>query len=142
MKSLTLSEIDRLLNPYDSSPTECDGMTQLCHTLLYEAKVPHIVKCGVCSYGINLLSLHFWIDLTERLQGYRVDYRLRMWFGKSADVPHGIFLAEKFAHIQYEGIHLELEPLPNVVFYALQVGIPKTESLPWDTIKKAVATKQ
>lgn len=76
MKSLTVSEIDLLLSAYDSSPTECDGMTRLCHTLLYQVKVPHQVKCGVARSGDKLLPLHFWTNLTEHLQGYRVDYRL------------------------------------------------------------------
>lgn len=137
MESLTLFEIDHLLSPCDSSPTECDGMTQLCHTLLYHADIPHIVKCGVCRYGSNLLPLHFWIDLTEQLQSYRVDYRLQMWFGKSNKIPHGIFLPEKFHLVEYEGIRLDLEPLPPVIFHALQIGISEIDSLPPKAMKKA-----
>lgn len=140
MKSLTLSEIDLLLSPYDSLPTECDGMTRLCHTLLYQVKVPHQVKCGVARSGDKLLPLHFWIDLTKHLQGYRIDYRLQMWFGRSAEVPHGIFLSKKFSLVEYEGFCLELEPLPETILQALQFGM-EIELLPKEAMKKAVTSE-
>lgn len=136
----TIAALEQLLSPYDSSLTECDGMTQICHTLLCREGIPHQTYVGVCRYNGNLLPLHFWIDLTEQLQGWRVDYRLRMWFGELAQIPHGIFLPEDFSEVEYKGICVDPEPLPEVVFYALAMGLSDMESLPWDAMKKAVTT--
>lgn len=138
----TITSVQRLLDPYDSSLTECDGMTQICHTLLYRAGIPHQTKIGVCRYNGNLLPLHFWIDLSEQLQGWRIDYRLQMWFGKLGHIPHGIFLPKDFSDVEYEGISIDPEPLPVAVFYALSMGLSDIESLPWDAMKKAVSHRK
>lgn len=74
------------------------------------------------------------------MQGYRVDYRLQMWFGRSAEVPHGIFLSKKVSLVEYEGLCLELEPLPETILQALQFGI-EIELLSWEVMKKAVTSE-
>lgn len=65
--------IRALLDVYDSSPTGCDGMTQICHTVLTRENIPHVCMVGVCRYRDQFLMVHLWIDLKGDLEGCRVD---------------------------------------------------------------------
>lgn len=128
--------IAHLLDPYDSSPTECDGMTQICHTVLHKEGIPHQVMFGVCRHGIKLLPIHFWINLES---GMRVDYRLRMWFGTKTKIPHGIFDPAQFPAIEYEGVSVDLPPLSSAIFQALLIGISDVEPVDFKSLKGALA---
>lgn len=126
-------EIEELLNRYDSSPTECDGMTMLCHTVLHNVGVSHQVIAGICEYQDRIMPIHYWIELLDDHLGWVVDYRLQMWFGKSDNVPHEIFQPENYAQIEYIGIPDDSPPLSQAVFHILQQRMPlhdflKTES--------------
>lgn len=60
--------VQRLLDPLDEAPVECDGFVRLAHPVLATAGIAH-----------------WWIELDE---GWVVDYRARLCFGASA--PHGL----------------------------------------------------
>lgn len=94
--------IRALLDVYDRSLTECDGMTRVCHTVLTRENIPHVCMVGVLRYGAKRLPIHLWIDLLGNLEGYRVDYRGRLWLGHSPDVPHGVFRPEEFYKVSYQ----------------------------------------
>lgn len=36
-----IQEIEELLDPYNYSQTECDGMTRICHTILTQHHIEH-----------------------------------------------------------------------------------------------------
>lgn len=117
---MTIDDLRQLLNPLDASPTECDGMTRLCHTILYQNAIPHRVYSGSCQVDTQLIPLHFWIDLTEHFQEWRVDYRLRMWIrDREQDVPHGVFDPAAFSQVHYHGEAIEMPPLPESLFQVL-----------------------
>lgn len=121
---MTIGELRQLLNTLDTSPTECDGMTQLCHTVLCQHDIPHQVYCGSCRVDAQLIPLHFWIDLTEDLRGWRVDYRLRMWIkDRGQDVPHGVFHSAAFSQVHYQGEMIEMPPLPESLFQVLLLDL-------------------
>jgi hypothetical protein len=105
-----IHQVHSLLDPLDTSPTECDGMTRLCHTVLAQHQIPHTVYFGVCRYQSQGIQPHYWIDLCGPWQGWRVDYRLRLWFsGEAEDLPHGVFQPEQFPQVQYLGNPIEWE---------------------------------
>lgn len=109
-----IETVRSLLDSYDSSPTECDGMTRICSTVLHHKNIPHQVMSGQCLYNFKLLlPIHYWIDLQEELDSWRVDYRLRMWLGNRSDVPHGIFQPQLFDSVKYNGTKIKCLPLPN-----------------------------
>lgn len=117
---MTIDELRQLLNPLDTSPTECDGMTRLCHTVLCQHDIPHQIYCGTCRVEAQLIPLHFWIDLAKHLQGWRVDYRLRMWVRNSErDIPRGVFHSAAFSQVCYQGKAIEMPPLPDSLFRIL-----------------------
>lgn len=120
---MTIDELRQLLNPLDASPTECDGMTRLCHTQLFRHNIPHQVYRGSCRVDTQLIPLHFWIDLMEGLEGWCVDYRLGMWIrDKKLDVPHGVFNLASFSQIHYQGEAIEMPPLPESLFQVLMLA--------------------
>jgi len=108
-------EIQQLLNPYDSSQTECDGMTQICHTVLVQHNIEHQPMAGTLIGKGQKIYPHFWIDLPS---GDRIDYRATMWLG-SEGIPHGVFNPQDFPDVIYEGDKIELKPLPDAVFQIL-----------------------
>lgn len=116
---MSIERLQNLLAVYDNSPTECDGLTRIYHTLLCKQKIPHQVMVGKCSYNSQSMPIHFWIDLLPPHAGWRVDYRLQMWFGHSKDVPHGIFQPQDFPAIIYEGKPVELDVLSKQIFQFL-----------------------
>lgn len=119
---MTIDELRQILNPLDASPTECDGMTRLCHTQLFQHSIPHQVYRGSCRVDSQLIPFHFWIDLTEHLRGWRVDYRLRMWLkDKKLDVPHGVFNLAAFSQVHYQGEAIEMSPLSEPLFQILSL---------------------
>jgi hypothetical protein len=110
-------KLQQLLDPYDSSPTECDGMTRLCHTILCQHNIEHQPMVGTITQQGRTMGPHFWIDLPS---GERIDYRLRMWLG-SQGIPHGVFNPQDFPAITYTGKPVQVEPLPPVVFKLLSL---------------------
>lgn len=109
------TKIQQLLDPYDSSPTECDGMAHLCHTVLYQHDIEHQPMSGTITQQGQTMGPHFWIDLPN---GARIDYRLKMWLG-SQGVPHGVFNPQDFPELTYEGQPIELELLSPVALKLL-----------------------
>lgn len=120
---MSVEKVRELLKPYDVSPTECDGMTRICHTVLYNNDIPHNVQFGTCQYQTQLIPVHFWIELSNELGGWYVDYRLRMWLkGKNKHIPHGVFQLANFPEIKYQGVTIAIEPMPEIIFQALLSG--------------------
>ena len=101
-------KIKHLLAPYDSSPTECDGMTRICHTVLTQHGIEHQSMMGVLTKDKQKVEPHFWIDLSS---GERIDYRAKMWLRNSDCVPHGVFQPTYFPDVIYRGVPVELELL-------------------------------
>ena len=112
--------IRELLDPYDSTPTECDGLTQLCSTVLKKQGISHQPMAGILSYKKSTVPIHLWINLPD---GFRIDYRARMWLGQSETIPHGIFKPSDYPVVIYEGEPIELEPLSQVVFDVLCLDV-------------------
>lgn len=128
-----IQRVRSLLDPLDTSPTECDGMTRLCHTVLSQHQIPHTVYLGACRYQSQGIQPHYWIDLDDPLQGWRVDYRLRLWLkGEAEALPHGVFQSEQFPQVQYLGGRVELEPLSDSLFQLLLI-----DSTAWVLAAKA-----
>ncbi|WP_414755928.1 hypothetical protein [Anabaena sp. CCY 9910] len=107
--------IKQLLDPYDSSQTECDGMTRICHTVLTNHGIDHQSMFGVLTLQNQEIKPHFWIDLSS---GERIDYRAKMWL-KGDNIPHGIFQPQHFPEVIYTGEPIELDVLPPTLFEIL-----------------------
>ena len=105
-------EIKNLLDPYDSSQTECDGMTRICHTILSQHHIEHQPVIGTLQFDEQKIEPHFWIDLPSE---DRIDYRARMWLGNNDRVPHGVFQPDDFPDVIYKGKPVELELLSPIV---------------------------
>lgn len=114
-KNLNL-QIENLLAPYDSSPTECDGMTRICHTILAKNDLQHQTMIGVLLFRQREIKPHFWIDLPS---GERIDYRARLWTENIVQVPHGVFYPDDFPEVIYQGKFINLEVLSPEIFLVL-----------------------
>jgi len=106
---------------------ECDGLTRVLHTVLTDANVGHMVCLGKVSYQQPEFALtlvvepHLWIEL-EGSDGdcVIVDYRLRMWLGEAATVPHGVFDPVEYSGmIEYAGKPIYLSLLDKSVFQVM-----------------------
>ncbi|WP_392476869.1 hypothetical protein [Nostoc sp. C110] len=107
--------IQQLLDPYDSSQTECDGMTRICHTILTNHSIEHQPMFGVLTQHHQHIEPHFWIDLPS---GERIDYRAKMWL-KGDGIPHRIFHPQDFPDVIYTGEPIELDVLSPTLFEIL-----------------------
>lgn len=110
-----------LLDPYDPCQLECDGLTSALHTVLLIHRIPHQVYCGSVHDPVQTAQVnpHYWIQTATE----RVDYRLRMWLGNLAHVPHGILSLDLPTEVQYVGHQIDLPPLSPTVFTTL-TGLP------------------
>jgi hypothetical protein len=118
---MNLNQIKQLLDPFDSTATECDGMTNLCHTILLQNNIDHQPMKGLLIYQEAVVS-HVWIDLScdhSVALCNRIDYRARMWLGNSEEIPHGIFNPSLFPDVNYQGNPFYLKPLHPVIFDVL-----------------------
>lgn len=80
-----------LLDLYDSSQTECDGMVRLCATALVHQAIPFTALQGRVLVqheddSYQALPLHFWLTLSDDDQrDWIVDYRLQCYIRQ---LPH------------------------------------------------------
>ncbi|MTJ14688.1 hypothetical protein FJR11_19325 [Anabaena sp. UHCC 0187] len=116
-------KIKQLLDPYDSSQTECDGMTRICHTVLTQHNIEHQPMIGVLILHNQEIQPHFWIDLPN---GERIDYRAKMWL-IGENLPHGVFQPQDFPDVIYTGEPIELDILIPELFSMLTLRIDRTK---------------
>ena len=101
-----IERIQAWLDPLDSLPVECDGMTRVIMALLTSNGIEHKVMGGhltdvsplqdkVVRPGPLKAYVHWWIELPS---GHLIDYRARMWMGDSAQ--HGVFIKDP-THFDY-----------------------------------------
>lgn len=101
-----IERIQAWLDPLDSLPVECDGLTRVITALLTLNGVEHRVMGGHltdvsplndkdASLGPLTGYLHWWVELPS---GHLIDYRARMWMGESAQ--HGVFIKDP-SHFDY-----------------------------------------
>lgn len=115
MTEAQISAIKAVMDRLDSAPVECDGFARLASTLLQRVNAEHQVMFGKLSGPPGNIH-HFWLEV----DGYMVDYRARMWLGKTA--PHGFFRSPH-AGWSYQGAEYPVEPFSDAIFWAL-AGIP------------------
>jgi len=99
---------------YLSDSLECDGATTAISTFLRNHQVDHVVKFGAVSLGEQIMAPHFWIEIGNKV----IDFRLEMWFGKSPDVPHGVFNPENTA-VDYEGEEIQIQERSRIAIAAV-----------------------
>jgi hypothetical protein len=91
-------DLESLLRQYDTlDDLECDGLTRVLSYVLDINKIEHKTCIGYLHYKGQVIY-HYWIELPN---GDYIDYRARMWVGKSKDVPHGIFNPKDYKKINY-----------------------------------------
>lgn len=101
-----IERIQAWLDPLDSLPVECDGMTRVITALLTQNGIEHKVMGGHLTdvsplqdknarLGPLTAYVHWWIELPS---GHLIDYRARMWMGESAQ--HGVFIKDP-THFDY-----------------------------------------
>jgi hypothetical protein len=119
--------IERLqawLDPLDSLPVECDGMTRVIMALLAENGIQHKAMGGYLanvailkddSVGSEALAgcAHWWIELPT---GHLIDYRARMWMGPGAQ--HGVFIKDptNFEYLQAQPANMGSHPIRLLSF--------------------------
>ena len=113
-------EVLNLLDPYDSSQTECDGMVRICCTVLAQHGIEHQPMIGILSRKQREIDPHFCINLPS---GERIDYRAKLWLGNSKEIPHGVFQPSNFSTAIYKGEPVELELLSPVLFKILTSAV-------------------
>lgn len=114
MHQVSLDDLRQLLDPLDTAPVECDGMTRLVYTVLAREQIEASVFVGQLTVGGRSVAPHYWAEVGQ----YRIDYRARMWLGLDASVPHGVYRkADTIA--QYHGEQIDIAPLSEALFEAL-----------------------
>lgn len=135
-----LNDLYRALLQVDDAPLECDGHSLMVSLALARENIPHQRVIGQVS-GLDsdfVLSPHCWI----MLDGYIVDYRLRMWihlyFGveMAAKAPHGIFpCSSSRMQYRYQQIqHLPATPMDEGLLDIITDGYSSRLKIPQSCI--------
>lgn len=124
MYQLLADDLRRLLDPLDSAPVECDGMTRLACTVLAREDIEHRVFVGSLTIGDQAVVPHFWIEVGRFL----IDYRARMWMGAAENVPHGVCIKAELEAV-YQGEQIDMLPLSDELFDLL--------AMPWPALPTA-----
>lgn len=120
------ARLQTLLDPLAKAPVECDGMSRLVATVLAEIGIAYQGYRGRLSSGSQTMAPHFWIEVGP----WRIDYRSRLWFPDDNGIQEGVFLANQGeitrgdgTDTRYDGIAVDIAPLPRFLFDVLQVQI-------------------
>ena len=115
---MNIRSIEEILEPFANAPVECDGMTRIIHSLLAIDKIKHHTYSGYITYEGKSVY-HWWIDK----DGYRIDYRARMWLGNGIRIPHGIFRPIDYPYVEYNGVVIDI-PVLNPAMFKILVDQP------------------
>lgn len=111
--------LQQLLDSLDEAPVECDGMSRLVLTVLHREAIPYTAYIGQIELDGNIMRPHLWVES----EGFRIDYRSRMWFNGDERLAHGVFEIEE-GQGRYDGLPCSLAPLSDFLFDILQEKIP------------------
>lgn len=119
---ITPDTLRGLLDQYDIAHLECDGLTRVVHTILSHERVEHGVFGGNIHHvpTQRIMRPHLWVDVGM----YRIDYRARMWFGDSEDIPHGVVAIGQHPTVLYQGECLDIPILSKELFDILITPFP------------------
>jgi hypothetical protein len=121
-QQMITERIRALIDPYDRFPLDCDGFIKLAHTELTKAGIAHQVYAGRAIYTPTNAQTppHLWIVLETERGNLTLDYRARLWLkGQPDEVPHGIFQANRYPSVQYQGEACDLASIGEREFAIL-----------------------
>jgi hypothetical protein len=107
---------------------DCDGKSQLIHTVLELSGIPHTCYGGKVQFQETIVTPHFWVVLALEQQPFLVDYSLHQWLPDGLDIPCGIFQAHLYPLVQYVGEPVILPILPEPLFLTTQLD-PRHEQI-------------
>jgi hypothetical protein len=107
---INLDAVKALLDWLDSSPTDCDGFSNLAYAALLEAEVPSELMIGCVTIFEEDFAPHYWVQLQLDAE-YIVDYRSHRWVSPEPlpVIPRGIFRAEDYPEVIYAGMTLPIQ---------------------------------
>ena len=121
-----LAAIKKALDPIHLAPVECDGITLLVCSALHRHSIPFIRMLGYVESTLteHIVEPHMWVEL----DGWIIDYRLRMWVPESVGhqeiIPHGIFsydAAEDYG-FNYQGDPIGFKVLSDSILNFMSDG--------------------
>lgn len=111
-----------VLNELDRCDLECDGLSTVISSLLTAAGFKHELYIGRVSSNVGRISPHLWIEI----DGFVIDYRLRMWLGDDPSIPHGVFKKDDHTNIIYTGTLREArggeDPIAQILCFTTGIG--------------------
>lgn len=119
-----LDRVRLLTEPYATSLLECDGLTRVLCTVLAKAGIASQAYGGIvthCQTG-EQTPPHLWLAIETTQGRFLIDYRVRLWLLRNQNqqtIPHGVFQAQDYLTVQYEGEQVALLPLDERQFALL-----------------------
>jgi hypothetical protein len=120
MNNFDPTELEVALLPLADISAECFEMSWVLHEALTRAGYIVTGHSGyVQAAAGDIVAPHFWLSV----DGYIVDFRLRMWLGDEDSVPHGIFKASDAAGFDYCGEAYAFSRLTDSELFDLSDGL-------------------
>lgn len=114
------TELEVALLPLADINAECFELSWVLHEELTRTGYLVTGHSGyVKAAAGDVVAPHFWLSV----DGYIVDFRLRMWLGDEDFVPHGIFKASDAAGFDYCGEVYAFSRLTDLELFDLSDGI-------------------
>jgi len=120
MNNFDPTELEIALLPLADINAECFELSWVLHETLTRAGY---IVTGYSGYvkaaSGDTVAPHFWLSV----DGYIVDFRLRMWLGDEDSVPHGIFKVSDAAGFDYCGEAYTFSRLTDSELFDLSDGM-------------------
>ena len=129
------------LEPLQKQYLDCDGKTQIVHTVLQQLAIRHSCWLGaaVCHATRSKIGPHWWVELNSD-QGtlFRVDYSLHQW--TKAAVPSGFFCPQQETNVSYDGYQVTVWTIPLEVFEFVQFDPRHREIVTLDSLQTLLSS--
>lgn len=89
----------------ETLPLDSERITQVIHYLLDRRNIFHYTFVGSVYWQEQTLTPHAWIELPGHRGRFRIDYRLRQFFGP--DAPHRLVHMMNSRGVRYRGEEIE-----------------------------------
>ncbi|MGG6284031.1 hypothetical protein ACQ4M3_20820 [Leptolyngbya sp. AN03gr2] len=105
-----LSDLRQFFAPCLTLKLDCDGKSQIIHTILTLSEIPHQCYGGSAYWNHHQIYPHWWIEITSN-QGnrYQIDYALNGPLSPANQkFPSGIFRLTEAPELNYKGKETEV----------------------------------
>lgn len=130
-----LVKIKLLLQPLINAPIDCDGKTQIIHTIFNKLEIPHNCNIGEVRHQNKRIAPHFWLETIIDRERYLVDYSLQDW----TNIPNCLefyLINLNPQNLTFIGETTEVWTVPDSLFEVIQLDPRSQQIITLESVNK------